>query len=147
MHLLGVAYHVGYQNSGITPSRSRNMLAIRSTHKIDTPIAYVEQGKIHCLVDPAYLFLLLTMSNQKFEQNMDRMKVFEDTMIFELSKSEQKKNWEPKEVRRERKRLEGLERKRLEGLAAREKKESVRKEVADKIEDLLENDYIESCLF
>ncbi|KAG2209211.1 hypothetical protein INT47_005503 [Mucor saturninus] len=107
MHLLGVAYQVGYQNSGITPSR-RHMLAIRSTHKIDTPVAYVEKGQIHCLVDPAYLYLLLNMSNQKFEQNMERMKIFEDTMRTELTKAEEKEKWESKEARRERKRMEGL---------------------------------------
>jgi tRNA wybutosine-synthesizing protein 3 len=106
MHLLGAAYQVGYQNSGITPSR-RHMLAIRSTHKIDTPIAYVQNDTIHCLVDPAYLFLLLTMSNQKFEQNMDRMKVFEDAMKVELNKAHVKQQWESKEDRRERKRMEG----------------------------------------
>jgi tRNA wybutosine-synthesizing protein 3 len=83
------------------------MLAIRSTHKIDTPIAYVQNDTIHCLVDPAYLFLLLTMSNQKFEQNMDRMKVFEDAMKVELNKAHVKQQWESKEDRRERKRMEG----------------------------------------
>lgn len=130
MHLLGVAYQVGYQNSGITPSR-RHMLAIRSTHKIDTPVAYVQDGKIHCLVDPTYLFLLLTMSNQKFEQNMDRMKIFEDTMKLELTKAEQKQNWESKEDRRQRMKKEGIA-----------KKEALNKQKQDHsvpLEDLLEN--------
>jgi tRNA wybutosine-synthesizing protein 3 len=130
MHLLGVAYQVGYQNSGITPSR-RHMLAIRSTHKIDTPVAYVQDGKIHCLVDPAYLFLLLTMSNQKFEQNMDRMKIFEDTMKLELTKAEQKQNWESKEDRRQRMKKEGIA-----------KKEALNKQKENNtvpLEDLLEN--------
>ncbi|CEP09272.1 hypothetical protein [Parasitella parasitica] len=107
MQLLGTAYQVGYQNSGITPSR-RHMLAIRSTHKIDTPIAYVEGDKIYCLVDPAYLTLLLTMSNQKFESNMARMKVFEDAMTRLLCKANEAQNWEPKEVRRQRMKQEGL---------------------------------------
>ncbi|KAI8647284.1 methyltransferase TYW3-domain-containing protein [Parasitella parasitica] len=107
MQLLGTAYQVGYQNSGITPSR-RHMLAIRSTHKIDTPIAYVEGDKIYCLVDPAYLILLLTMSNQKFESNMNRMKVFEDTMTQILCKAKETRDWEPREVRRQRMKQEGL---------------------------------------
>lgn len=134
MHLLGVAYQVGYQNSGITPSK-RHMLAIRSTHKIDTPIAYVENDKIHCLVDPAYLMLLLTMSIQKFEQNMDRMKVFEDVMEKELTKVQEKKNWESREDRIKRKRQEGL------AFAASQKKEagSSTIEKEEEIEDLLEN--------
>ncbi|KAI8068811.1 methyltransferase TYW3-domain-containing protein [Thamnidium elegans] len=132
MHLLGAAYQVGYQNSGITPSR-RHMLAIRSTHKIDTPIAYVENDKIHCLVDPAYLFLLLTMSNQKFEQNMDRMKVFEDAMKLELTKAKTKENWESKEDRRERKRLEGIA---IKESMASKKKEDTTTVVEDLLEDI-----------
>lgn len=107
MQLLGTAYQVGYQNSGITPSR-RHMLAIRSTHKIDTPIAYVQGDKINCLVDPAYLILLLTMSNQKFESNMERMKIFEDAMTQLLSKAKEAQDWEPKEARRQRMKQEGL---------------------------------------
>lgn len=130
MHLLGVAYQVGYQNSGITPSR-RHMLAIRSTHKIDTPVAYVENGKIHCLVDPAYLYLLLNMSNQKFEQNMDRMKIFEDTMRLELTRAKDKENWESKEERRERKRMEGI--------AVKESMSKKNKDSLVELEDLLEN--------
>ncbi|KAG0742698.1 hypothetical protein G6F57_010524 [Rhizopus arrhizus] len=105
MHLLNIANGVGYQNSGITPSR-RHMLAIRSTLKIDTPIAYVENDTIYCLVDPAYLLLLLNMSNEKFEQNVQRMKVFEEKMKEELIASKPAK--ESKEERRERKRKEGL---------------------------------------
>lgn len=132
MHLLGAAYQVGYQNSGITPSR-RHMLAIRSTHKIDTPIAYVENDKIYCLVDPAYLFLLLTMSNQKFEQNMDRMKVFEDAMKLELTKAKTKENWESKEDRRERKRLEGIA---IKESMANKKKEDTTTVVEDLLEDI-----------
>lgn len=132
MHLLGVAYQVGYQNSGITPSR-RHMLAIRSTHKIDTPIAYVENDTIHCLVDAAYLFLLLTMSNQKFEQNMDRMKVFEDAMKLELTKAKTKENWESKEDRRERKRLEGIA---IKESMASKKKEDTTTVVEDLLEDI-----------
>lgn len=130
MHLLGVAYQVGYQNSGITPSK-RHMLAIRSTHKIDTPVAYVQDDKIHCLVEPAYLFLLLTMSNQKFELNMERLKVFEDTMKLELTKAEKKQNWEPMEERRQRMKREGIA-----------KREALNKQKVEQdvdLEDLLED--------
>lgn len=108
MHLLSVANQIGYQNSGITPSR-RHMLAIRSTLKIDTPIAYIEDDKIYCLVEPSYLLLLLTMSNEKFEQNIKRMKIFEDAMKAELVKEKENSAWESREERRERKRKEGLE--------------------------------------
>ncbi|KAG2226325.1 hypothetical protein INT45_005997 [Circinella minor] len=110
MRLNGLAFQAGYQNSGMTPSRTREMLAIRSTHKIDTPIGYVDSnGDIQCLVDPTYLFLLLHMSNDKFTQNADRMKQFEDMMLKEVEGNEAKMAIETKEERRERKRREGLE--------------------------------------
>ena len=110
MRLNGLAFQAGYQNSGMTPSRTREMLAIRSTHKIDTPIGYVDSnGDIQCLVDPTYLFLLLHMSNDKFTQNADRMKQFEDMMLKEVEGNEAKMAVETKEERRERKRREGLE--------------------------------------
>lgn len=130
MQLLGTAYQVGYQNSGITPSR-RHMLAIRSTHKIDTPIAYVQGDKIKCLVDPAYLILLLTMSNQKFESNMERMKVFEDAMAQMLTKAKQAQDWEPKEVRRQRMKQEGL--------AKKEQQQQRKQDDLVVIEDLLDS--------
>ncbi|KAG1438345.1 hypothetical protein G6F56_012680 [Rhizopus delemar] len=112
MHLLNVANQVGYQNSGITPSR-RHMLAIRSTLKIDTPVAYVENDTVHCMVDPSYLLLLLHMSNEKFQHNIERMKVFEDKMKLELETSQSKPIWETKEERSERKRREGLAKKSM----------------------------------
>ncbi|KAI8087837.1 methyltransferase TYW3-domain-containing protein [Gilbertella persicaria] len=126
MHLLSTAYQVGYQNSGITPSR-RHMLAIRSTHKIDTPIAFIHNNEIHALVDSDYLLLLLTMANQKFEQNMARMKVFEETMKTELTKLDTKPVWEPKEER--------IQRMRQEGLAKRTEK---KKKPSPALEDLLD---------
>jgi tRNA wybutosine-synthesizing protein 3 len=135
MYLLAVASQVGYQNSGMTPSK-RHMLAIRSTLKIDTPIAYLADDKIHCLVDPAYLRLLLEMANQKFHQNIKRMKIFEDAVQQELVKEDNKAKWESKEDRRERKRREGLEKK----AAAQEKKKT---EEEDDVADLLEESRIE----
>ncbi|KAI8875319.1 hypothetical protein K501DRAFT_233834 [Backusella circina FSU 941] len=130
MHLLAVASQVGYQNSGMTPSK-RHMLAIRSTLKIDTPIAYVaDDGRIHCLVDPSFLSLLVQMANEKFEQNIKRMKIFEDAVQQELSKQEKKAQWESKEDRRERKRREGLER---AAAAMQEKKQEI-EDVVDVLE-------------
>jgi tRNA wybutosine-synthesizing protein 3 len=134
MHLLAVASQVGYQNSGMTPSK-RHMLAIRSTLKIDTPIAYLADDKIHCLVDPTYLRLLLEMANQKFHQNIKRTKIFEDAVQQELVKEGNKAKWESKEDRRERMRREGLEKKAA--TATQEKKKT------EDIADLLEESRIE----
>ncbi|KAI8988067.1 methyltransferase TYW3-domain-containing protein [Mycotypha africana] len=115
MQLLNIANQVGYQNSGITPSSHRHMLSIKSTLKIDTPIAYVdeegedEEDVFYCFVSPEYLWLLLMMSNQKFEQNIQRMKVFEERMKAELEKkNDEFIETETKEERKQRKKKEGL---------------------------------------
>lgn len=127
MHLNGLAFQAGYQNSGITPSRTRHMLAIRSTHKLDTPIAYVDHAtdKIVPLVDATYLLLLLRMSNDKFAQNSERMKAFEQIMEQQVIASQNRPAVETKEERRERKRREGLARQQQQRqeIGAREEKE------------------------
>jgi tRNA wybutosine-synthesizing protein 3 len=112
--LLGLANVIGYQNSGITPSRTRHMLAIRSTHKLDVPIATINPTtqKIHLLVNTSYLYVLLRLSNQKFNQNIERMKNFEQGVQSQLLTKDQ---LETKEQRRERKRREGLERQKAAG--------------------------------
>jgi tRNA wybutosine-synthesizing protein 3 len=121
--LLGLANVIGYQNSGITPSRTRHMLAIRSTHKLDVPIASVDPStdRLHLLVNASYLHVLLRLSNQKFNQNIDRMKNFESAVKSQLLTKDQ---LETKEERRERKRREGLERQKAVGNHSRAVDES-----------------------
>lgn len=110
MRLNNLAFQAGYQNSGITPSR-RHMLAIRSTHKIDTPIAYLDHdGSIRSLVDPTYLYTLVLMSNDKFTSNQNRMNAFEQIMEKEVQQRTIEVSTETKEQRRERKRREGMAR-------------------------------------
>ncbi|KAF7726966.1 hypothetical protein EC973_008161 [Apophysomyces ossiformis] len=123
MRLTSLAYQAGYQNSGMTPSRSRHMLAIRSTHKLDTPIAYVDPvtGKICCLVNPGYLRLLMDMSNEKFRQNMDRMKAFEIMMQAEVDSVTSKTHEETKEERRQRKKKEGIARQQAMAQSTKDK--------------------------
>jgi tRNA wybutosine-synthesizing protein 3 len=53
------------------------------------------------------LYILLLLSNQKFTQNIDRMKSFEQAVQSQLLT---KDHMETKDQRRERKRREGLER-------------------------------------
>ncbi|GAB5590787.1 tRNA methyltransferase tyw3 [Umbelopsis nana] len=121
--LLGLANVIGYQNSGITPSRTRHMLAIRSTHKLDVPIASVDPStdRLHLLVNASYLHVLLRLSNQKFNQNIDRMKNFESAVKSQLLTKDQ---LETKEERRERKRREGQERQKAVGNHSRAVDES-----------------------
>ncbi|KAF9158284.1 hypothetical protein DFQ27_005994 [Actinomortierella ambigua] len=115
----------GYRNSGILPSAKRTMLAIRSTLKIDTPIAYVHRGtdRIQLMVTLPYLRGLLELSNDKFRMNVAQMQRFEQHLQHKLvgvdptapskPKIGDQGTWEDKDARRERKRREGMERKRI----------------------------------
>ncbi|KAF9427598.1 hypothetical protein BGZ94_004594 [Podila epigama] len=135
----------GYRNSGILPSAKRTMLAIRSTLKLDAPIAYIPQflsssashpsttttavsEPIYLMVSLTYLRVLVELSNDKFVANVEQMARFEARLKQYLvgdaqnteggsSSSFQSKKktgdqgeWEDKDVRRERKKREGLER-------------------------------------
>ncbi|KAG0051311.1 hypothetical protein BGZ83_003871 [Gryganskiella cystojenkinii] len=128
----------GYRNSGILPSAKRTMLAIRSTLKLDAPIAYVIPSssmadsttpKIQLMVTLSYLRVLIRLSNDKFTSNVAQMARFEARLKEHLLKSgtvegeyvpvestSQKIGdqgaWEDKDARRERKRREGLEKKK-----------------------------------
>ncbi|OZJ01842.1 hypothetical protein BZG36_05145 [Bifiguratus adelaidae] len=111
--LTSIALQVGYRNSGIIPSRTRHMLAIRSTLKLDLPIAYRRNNIIHLLVEPSYLLLLIHMSNAKFDQNLDRLQLLEDHVQQFLNKPPV----ESKQERRIRKQREGREKQlRLQAL-------------------------------
>lgn len=136
--LLGLANVIGYQNSGITPSRTRHMLAIRSTHKLDVPIASVDPTtqRLHLLVNASYLHVLLRLSNQKFTQNIDRMKNFEKAVQSQLLTKDQ---LETKEERRERKRREGLERQKTASSQPREESQSSARERGQVLMDLFED--------
>ncbi|KAF9433166.1 hypothetical protein BGZ76_009805 [Entomortierella beljakovae] len=116
----------GYRNSGILPSAKRTMLAIRSTLKIDTPIAYIPSGgqgeaeaapKIYLMVSLVYLRVLIELSNDKFKLNVAQMGRFEKRLTEHLlgedgceqnTKKGDQGEWEDKDARKERKRKEGL---------------------------------------
>ncbi|GJJ74884.1 tRNA wybutosine-synthesizing protein 3 [Entomortierella parvispora] len=132
----------GYRNSGILPSAKRTMLAIRSTLKLDAPIAYIIPGnstsssasdsaaKIQLMVTLSYLRVLLHLSNDKFVSNVAQMARFEIRLKEHLLKDGQGGDthaeaktgdqgaWEDKDARRERKRREGLEKKAAAAAAA-----------------------------
>ncbi|KAG0380522.1 hypothetical protein BGX24_007552 [Mortierella sp. AD032] len=91
----------GYRNSGILPSVKRTMLAIRSTLKLDAPIAYIPsssstttgntssvtttgQEKIHLMVSLSYLRVLIDLSNDKFRMNVAQMARFEERLSRHL---------------------------------------------------------------
>ncbi|KAG0357923.1 hypothetical protein BG005_002988 [Podila minutissima] len=124
----------GYRNSGILPSAKRTMLAIRSTLKLDAPIAYIphpttsassttssSSDPIYLMVSLTYLRVLIELSNDKFRANVDQMGRFERRLTEHLVgganssaqggvKQGDQGAWEDKDARRERKKREGLER-------------------------------------
>ncbi|KAF9902713.1 hypothetical protein EC991_004600 [Linnemannia zychae] len=144
----------GYRNSGILPSAKRTMLAIRSTLKLDAPIAYIPssssttttgQEKIHLMVSLSYLRVLIDLSNDKFKMNVAQMARFEDRLSKHLLNadgssvldggkktkvSDQGGEWEDKDARRERKKREGMMKQEGTAKARAEKKAAAEAEAA-----------------
>ncbi|RGB30982.1 tRNA wybutosine-synthesizing protein, partial [Rhizophagus diaphanus] len=75
-NLLTSAIDTGYRESGLLTTAKRHMVVIRSSLKLDTPIARLDSTnhKLYLFVDLSYLYLLVTLSNQKFDENSRRMK-------------------------------------------------------------------------
>ncbi|KAL5466789.1 hypothetical protein EMCRGX_G030938 [Ephydatia muelleri] len=71
--ILQVAVSSGFRNSGITVGkRDRIMLAVRSTHSLEAPVAC--NGKL--LVDVDYITHLVELANTKMAENLQRIDRF-----------------------------------------------------------------------
>ncbi|KAJ1969943.1 hypothetical protein IWQ62_000284 [Dispira parvispora] len=140
--LLTLVRGCGLQNSGLTISAKRYIVAIRSALRLDVPIALVfpptlssaSPSPVQMLVDEHYLRLLLTLGNQKFTENLDVTTRIQSTLHSALytengspclstdgnypeqlqgdDKQSIPQRIETKEERRQRKREEGLARQR-----------------------------------
>lgn len=145
----------GYRNSGILPSTKRTMLAIRSTLKLDAPIAYIPSStsssttgsttgtgeeKIYLMVSLSYLRVLIDLSNDKFRMNVAQMARFEERLTKHLLTAEnvtpkkvgdQGGEWEDKEARKERKRREGMLKQEETAKARAEKKKATAEAAAE----------------
>ncbi|RKP35461.1 tRNA wybutosine-synthesizing protein [Dimargaris cristalligena] len=119
--LLDLAIDCGFRNSGLKVSDKRYMIAVRSSLKIDAPIATVATPELSAtgsspydqsglllypLVSQEYLRILLHLSNAKFLENQVDMDNFECAFSRPVTKDQP----ETKEERRIRKRMEGLQR-------------------------------------
>jgi tRNA wybutosine-synthesizing protein 3 len=111
----------GLRNSGLNVSEhGRITVAIRAAPSgLDVPIAARQQGNeavLALLVDKPYLGLLLRTANVHMQQNEARIQRLTAEISETLLKSSMPKTdeetWEPADVRRERKRREGLEERR-----------------------------------
>ncbi|KAG0219089.1 methyltransferase TYW3-domain-containing protein [Mortierella sp. GBAus27b] len=143
---LNHSLHSGYRNSGILPSPKRTMLAVRSTLKLDVPIAYVSttpvsatEPKIYLMVSLAYLISLIELGNDKFRRNFAQIHRFEERLTVYLEGNQEhlrKKmgdqgEWEDRDTRKERKRKEGLLRQQM---VAKAKAETETKEAEAEVE-------------
>lgn len=130
------------------------MLAIRSTLKLDAPIAYIPSStsssttgtptgtgeeKIYLMVSLSYLRVLIDLSNDKFRMNVAQMARFEERLTKHLLTAEttpkkvgdQGGEWEDKEARKERKKREGMLKQEGTAKARAEKKKAAAEAAAE----------------
>ncbi|CAG8754623.1 1863_t:CDS:2, partial [Gigaspora rosea] len=112
-NLVNLAVEIGYRESGLLTTSKRHMVAIRTSMKLETPIAYLNLStqKIHLLVDLSYLQLLINLSNQNFDEILRKINDLLSTLDNNLFRSiGSGDDGVKKEERRERKRRDVLAR-------------------------------------
>ncbi|KAI3327379.1 methyltransferase TYW3-domain-containing protein [Xylariaceae sp. AK1471] len=127
--LLRCGLQAGFRESGainLLPSSSSSsttstaevatatpIVAIRSMGlSLESLIGVQENGRTKCTVSEDYLYSLLRIANERFEENRKRIERFR-TAVLDASYPSKKDGteWEDAKARRERKRAEGLRRK------------------------------------
>jgi tRNA wybutosine-synthesizing protein 3 len=125
--VLTAALGAGFRESGaVSLSATKNgestpMVAVRSTgYSFDSIIGYQNKdGHNILLVDEKYLKVLISIANDRFKINTDRITRFRSALIgaFDSSVSSAdgstKPDWEDAHARKRRKREEGLARQKL----------------------------------
>lgn len=123
--VLSAALSAGFRESGAVSLSAPKvgdlnpMVAVRSTgYSFDAIIGYQdEQGENISLVDEAHLRILVSIANGRFRTNEERIARFCAALLDQYSENKasskamsKKPDWEDPEVRRQRKREEGLAR-------------------------------------
>ncbi|GAB7342236.1 hypothetical protein MBLNU457_g0481t1 [Dothideomycetes sp. NU457] len=118
--VLSAAQVAGFRESGISsisgpPGKDADMVmvAVRSTGlSTDSPIGYLDQDyeekTLALSVSEAYVQSLVSMANEKFSTNTERTQHFRKTLLENFAPSAGNSDWEPADVRKARKREEGL---------------------------------------
>jgi tRNA wybutosine-synthesizing protein 3 len=115
--ILSTALATGFRESGIMNSSGSPMAAIRSNGlALDCIVAVLDaDGKVQKLVSDEYIAMLVRIGNLRFEENDRRIskltKNLEDALFQPKDEGEGKgggETWEDKEVRKARKREQGL---------------------------------------
>ncbi|KXT06002.1 hypothetical protein AC579_6054 [Pseudocercospora musae] len=114
-HCHTAAMSAGFRESGISTVTGPNptpMVAIRTQGlALETIIAYQDtDGTIRPMVSDQYLRTLLELANSRFRTNAQRTKRFQHAFLGHETNGDHKHkaDWEPADVRRDRKRAEGL---------------------------------------
>ncbi|KAL8926270.1 MAG: hypothetical protein Q9172_001864 [Xanthocarpia lactea] len=134
--VLGAAISAGFRESGVqslknlTDPNAVPMVAVRSAGvAFESIIGCVHDGSalpanysggeldrhqqdeevIEALVDEEYLMTLVGIANERFEVNTERIRRFQDILFRDVDKK-RLDDWEDKETRQERKKVEGLRR-------------------------------------
>ena len=122
--VITAAIGAGFRESGAVSLNSSKigelnpMVAVRSTgYSFDAIIGYQdENGDNIALVGETYLRVLVGIANERFEINNNRIARFRSGLLEQYSESKiapaVKPDWEDSDVRRQRKREEGLARQR-----------------------------------
>lgn len=119
--VLSAALQAGFRESGATSVGSDSagsatpLVAVRSTgFTCDSIVGYVEENQkgeeeVVSVVNEEYLRMLLQLANDRFETNSKRIERFRLALLHEyVEKGTKDGDWEDVEVRRTRKRVEGL---------------------------------------
>ncbi|KAL8910605.1 MAG: hypothetical protein Q9171_004099, partial [Xanthocarpia ochracea] len=134
--VLGAAISAGFRESGVqslknlTDPNAVPMVAVRSAGvAFESIIGSIHDGSalpsnylggevdrqeqdeevIEALVDEEYLMTLVGIANERFEVNTERIQRFQDSLFRDIEKK-RSDDWEDKEKRQERKKVEGLRR-------------------------------------
>lgn len=86
------------------------MVAVRTQGlALDSIIGYEDtQGRMISTVSESYLRTLVKIANQRFAVNTERKERFRRALLHSSESDSVPTDWEPADVRRERKRAEGL---------------------------------------
>lgn len=144
--VLNAALAAGFRESGAVSlgstktSDANPMVAVRSAgYSFDSIIGYQdENGENVALVDEKYLRILVDIANERFKINVDRIARFRKALMEAYqhgtldAAGSSKPDWEDAEVRKRRKREEGLARQQaLKSQASEARDESTEKDTDD----------------
>lgn len=115
--ILSAAINAGFRESGVQSLKNLDepnsfpMVAVRTSGlALSSLIGYMrdseKEEEIQCMVNEEYLEILLSIANERFNQNARRIRRFSDNLFQKDNKNGSA--WEDKRVRQERKRAEGL---------------------------------------